>query len=840
MATLVLTVVGGIVGGPVGAAIGAAVGQQVDAQIFKPKGREGPRLADLKVQASTYGQQIPQLFGTMRVAGSVIWATDLIERRTKRGGGKGRPSTSEYSYAVSLAIALSSRPVRAIKRIWADGNLLRGTSGSFRERCTFRWYDGSEDQEADPLIASALGIASASAFRGLSYAVFEELELGAFGNRIPSLTFEVEADVGSIDVGLIGDELLGDVGRCGGVWPFSGYAASGDRARDALAPLFDADGVRLASGPEGWHLAPATGAGDVPTLSGFFEARRNDAAGDCAERQRAPLSSLPGTVRLRHYEPERDFQLGQQTSRIAGGGAREERIDLPAVLPASSARALAQRLASAAADERETVIRHADLAALALTVGEVVAGADGSRWRLVGRIVRGNEISLELRRHQPLPAAELPAAPGVPVGAPDWPDAAGMVHLFDLPNAGSSAASTPRILIAGAGSNDGWRGADCWFVASPGAEPVSVGSLRPAAALGLLAAPLTAGSESLFDLVGTVTVELVNSSMVLESVDEAALLAGANRAMVGGELLQFGQAEIGAGDMAFDALAPRAFGDREQADSSGGRAICPARRSGVADAARGACRNDSGRKRGASMGGAERYCAHRDRDSGGRTSVGTAFARTRASPPGRRGRNHDRMDKAKPRRHRLARPCRPAAGRSPGNVARFDGAAGPRRRAMGTGDTDAQYRRRRVGGAGTGTRDGNSSNGGFFPVTAAFPDFDIRTDHDRHADHAALWVTVTCRCASAKGGNPQRSSDLARRARSRNGRSGAACDTARESSCRRMLDRRCRAGWGLGRACRCNRDRDGGRMAICGAARGDARHPDRRWSAAPIRGRDLD
>ena len=72
MATLVLTVVGGLVGGPVGAAVGAAIGQQVDAAIFKPKGREGPRLADLKVQASTYGQHIPQMFGTMRVAGSVI------------------------------------------------------------------------------------------------------------------------------------------------------------------------------------------------------------------------------------------------------------------------------------------------------------------------------------------------------------------------------------------------------------------------------------------------------------------------------------------------------------------------------------------------------------------------------------------------------------------------------------------------------------------------------------------------------------------------------------------------------------------------------------------------
>ncbi|HMQ19894.1 MAG TPA: hypothetical protein PKC77_12135, partial [Sphingopyxis sp.] len=119
MATLVLTVVGGIVGGPVGAAIGAIAGQQIDNAIFRPKGREGPRLADLKVQASTYGQAIPQLFGTMRVAGSVIWATDLIERRTRSGGGKGRPTTTEYSYAVSLAVALSSRRVRAIRRIWA-------------------------------------------------------------------------------------------------------------------------------------------------------------------------------------------------------------------------------------------------------------------------------------------------------------------------------------------------------------------------------------------------------------------------------------------------------------------------------------------------------------------------------------------------------------------------------------------------------------------------------------------------------------------------------------------------------------------------------------------------
>jgi hypothetical protein len=543
MATLVLTVVGGFIGGPVGAAIGASLGQQVDAAIFKPKGREGPRLADLKVQASTYGQQIPQLFGTMRVAGSVIWATDLIERRNKSGGGKGRPSVTEYSYAVSLAVALSSRPIRAIRRIWADGNLLRGSSGTFQERCTFRWHDGGEDQAVDPLIASAVGPGSASAFRGLAYVVFEELELGAFGNRIPSLTFEVEADAGSVNAGVIGNALLGEAGRCVGEWPVAGYAASGDRARDALAPLFDVDGVRAVNGPDGWRLVPATLAGAPLALSHFREARRGESARDAIERQRAPLASLPGSIRLRHYEPERDYQLGQQSSAVAGGGVREDRIDLPAVLPATVARALAQRLAAAAADGRETLIWQADLAALALPVGRIVVLADGSKWRLAGRQARASGIMLELKRHQPVPAAALPAEPGVSVRPPDWPDAVGTVHLFDLPNLGSSGAAA-RILIAAAGSNDGWRGADCWFVPAVDGEPIALGTVRPAAALGQLAEPLAAGSDTLVDRVHSVLVTLVNPSMTLETVDEVALLGGANRAMVGNEMLQFGVAEV--------------------------------------------------------------------------------------------------------------------------------------------------------------------------------------------------------------------------------------------------------------------------------------------------------
>ena len=112
MATLVLTAVGNVFGGPIGGAIGATLGQIIDRNLlFKPKGREGPRLTELAVQGSSYGAPIPRLFGTIRVAGSVIWATDLVEHRAT-SGGKGRPKVTSYSYTASFAVALSSRPIR--------------------------------------------------------------------------------------------------------------------------------------------------------------------------------------------------------------------------------------------------------------------------------------------------------------------------------------------------------------------------------------------------------------------------------------------------------------------------------------------------------------------------------------------------------------------------------------------------------------------------------------------------------------------------------------------------------------------------------------------------------
>ena len=180
MATLVLTAVGSAIGGPIGGAIGGAIGRQIDAEIFAPPARQGSRLKELAVQTSSYGTQIPAIFGVMRVAGTVIWSTDLIEERTKSGGGKGRPATVNYSYRVSLAVALSSRPIARVGRIWADGNLIRGGQGDFKIDVQMRVYEGHENQQPDPLLASAEALGQCPAHRGLAYVIFEDLQLAEF------------------------------------------------------------------------------------------------------------------------------------------------------------------------------------------------------------------------------------------------------------------------------------------------------------------------------------------------------------------------------------------------------------------------------------------------------------------------------------------------------------------------------------------------------------------------------------------------------------------------------------------------------------------------------------
>jgi hypothetical protein len=179
----------GLTGAQIGGALGALAGSQVDAALSGGSTtREGPRFTDLTLQASQEGAPMPRVFGRMRVAGQVIWASRLRETvSTQTQGGKGGlPSgvtQTSHAYSISFAVGLCEGVCARIGRVWANGTLLD------LSRFQWRFHAGDEGQEPDPVIVEIEG--EAPAYRGLCYIVFEDLALAEFGNRIPQLQFEV-------------------------------------------------------------------------------------------------------------------------------------------------------------------------------------------------------------------------------------------------------------------------------------------------------------------------------------------------------------------------------------------------------------------------------------------------------------------------------------------------------------------------------------------------------------------------------------------------------------------------------------------------------------------------
>ena len=202
MATLLLSAAGSALGGAIGGsfagmgalalgkAAGAVVGSAIDQRLL---GRgsapvETGRVERFRVMGSSEGAALARVFGRNRVAGNLIWSSRFLEAvNSERVGGKGGGGATvrEYSYSVSLAIALCEGEVSRVGRIWADGQAIEQVG------LTLRLHHGNEHQLPDPLIEAIEGAGKAPAYRGTAYVVIEDLDLTPYGNRIPQFNFEV-------------------------------------------------------------------------------------------------------------------------------------------------------------------------------------------------------------------------------------------------------------------------------------------------------------------------------------------------------------------------------------------------------------------------------------------------------------------------------------------------------------------------------------------------------------------------------------------------------------------------------------------------------------------------
>jgi hypothetical protein len=541
MATLVFTAIGTAIGGPLGGALGSLIGGQIDRAVFGSGKREGPRLKELAVTTSSYGTPIARHFGTMRASGSIIWATDLVEAKEK-SGGKGKPSVTSYSYSVSFAVALSSRPIRRLGRIWADGNLLRGAAGDLKAGGELRIYRGYGDQPLDPLIASAEG-GACPAFRGLAYCVFEALQLADFGNRIPALTFEIVADDGAVSLAQLVEPLAGQIETSAALPGLRGFSDEGGPLAATLAsvdqvyPLTsEASGDRLSITSAGLPTA------NMPTLPEAAVDSGEDSFGGAAGqmRRRAPeAQDVPDG--LRYYDIGRDYQAGLQR---ADGQARagESRImEFPGALDAGTARNLANAAADRARWARDTLAWRVAELDPSLRPGAIVrVPGEAGNWRIETWEWREHGVELELRRLPGGPARTGEADPGRSLAAPDLIATPTVLVAYELPWDGAGVDA--RVIeVAASAQTPGWRGAALYLEQTGEMIPAG-GSGSARSVIGRIVTALPASASLRFEPDAAFEVDLVADDLGLSNATLEGLALGANRALVGGELLQFARA----------------------------------------------------------------------------------------------------------------------------------------------------------------------------------------------------------------------------------------------------------------------------------------------------------
>jgi hypothetical protein len=550
MATLILGTVGRVVGGPIGGIIGTVVGSAVDRSLLGGgRTREAGRIANLAVQSAAYGEPILVIAGRMRAAGNLLWTNGIKESSNQGGSSKrGNGATTAYSYSASFAVGLAGQTITGVGRIWADGRLICDDTGVFLSPIVMRLHLGSEAQSCDPLILAAEGADGTPAYRGLAYAVFEDLPLADYGNRIPNLTFEVIAgseggrDMGSAIAALATIEGRSVASVRGDFPAIDGHVAgrSGSVA-DALASLIDMAGAAVSTGAS----IVISGEGGERTLiaDADCQTRSWGDAGSRERRKRLGGETRIGAVEIMFYDTSRDFQPGLQRARRDGSGATDHQSVACAMTP-DQAKSLATGLLTRAnASGLRTNVR-LPWRYLGLQPGARVRMAgDETVWRVREARFEAFVVNLDLERSDSTPPVAVRGDGGRALAFADMPVGATTLQLLDLPALPGELPTSPRLWVAAASASPGWRRAAIEMSGDDGASYAVVGVVEGGAIQGIAATSLAAGPVSGWDRFGFVEVELLSDSMWLEGRSELSVLNGANLALLGDEILQFCNAE---------------------------------------------------------------------------------------------------------------------------------------------------------------------------------------------------------------------------------------------------------------------------------------------------------
>jgi hypothetical protein len=253
-----------------------------------------------------------------------------------------------------------------------------------------------------------------------------------------------------------------------------------------------------------------------------------------------PARSLPSALALSYYEPSRDYQVARAQASSVRPVINLQSEELSAVMEAGAARALAETSIARAWAQRETRRLRLPPSRLAVEPGMTLQPpGESTQWRIVSAEADGMAVVVDL---QPAygKVASLTTDPGRSLPSVDTPVAATTLVVAELPAQEDGSADQPMLVAAAASSSSAWR-----FAPLEIRQGTTVRTTRTASAqavIGTVGTALPAGQSALFDAIATADVTLTNLEQWLESHDDEALLDGANLAIIGNELIQFGRA----------------------------------------------------------------------------------------------------------------------------------------------------------------------------------------------------------------------------------------------------------------------------------------------------------
>ena len=148
------------------------------------------KISNVTINTAEQGATVPEIFGTTRISGNVIYYGDFTaheHKETQRAGkgGKSKSVNITYTYTVAAEIALCEGKISGIGKVWIDKNVYNYPSDEIQ----LTLYSGTSDQSAWSYLTGKHP-SQALPYHGLAY-MAGVVDLGDNAS-LPNYNFEVK------------------------------------------------------------------------------------------------------------------------------------------------------------------------------------------------------------------------------------------------------------------------------------------------------------------------------------------------------------------------------------------------------------------------------------------------------------------------------------------------------------------------------------------------------------------------------------------------------------------------------------------------------------------------